>query len=440
YSYGGYAYHKSSNKKEIELDEDIFVSNKFANNQIGGFGKLFMKDFTVEADAHFKSEMIHYYGLYTGGTITQNDVADETFYKQRFNDLGFTANLHSNGVDSSDFAYKIGFGANHFYDKHNNNEPHLNLNGEVSYMISSFLTGLRIDYNYYNFRPETGLSRLDNCWRINPYVKKRKKEWEFHLGAKAIHSRGDTTRWYFYPEGYLRISVLDDVIQGYLGVTGDLEVNNYAKLANENPYIKPTYDVRVPNTNHRLIGYAGVFGKFSSLGGYKLDIRFDAMEDAAYYEVFEVGNSPNAIENQYILSTDDSDVITISAEAYYKFLPNLNVLLDGKYSNYKLVTLAKPWHKPFFESNLSVEYSYNDKILTSFDMLYVGRRYSSIPQAGDYKVLNSIVDLNLGVEYKYSKVLTFFVDLHNLLGKKYEYWGQYPTQGFNFIVGATYKL
>ena len=52
--------------------------------------------------------------------------------------------------------------------------------------------------------------------------------------------------------------------------------------------------------------------------------------------------------------------------------------------------------------------------------------------------LKSVGDINLGAEYRYSKMLSFFVNFNNIANMRYYRWEKYPSQRFNFMVGLTF--
>jgi outer membrane receptor protein involved in Fe transport len=54
--------------------------------------------------------------------------------------------------------------------------------------------------------------------------------------------------------------------------------------------------------------------------------------------------------------------------------------------------------------------------------------------------IDPMVDLNLGVEYRYSKVLSGFITLNNILGQRYYHWYNYPSYRFNMMLGITYSF
>lgn len=445
YAYGAYAYHKSSNRKDIELADNLNVSDNYSKNNIGGFGKMFLNDVILEGDVSLNTRTIHFYGINPDNALTNDNLPNDIFNKQRYSDLGFNGRLLSNTPDSSSLHYQIGLNMKQFWDKEKNKETLYDLNGRANYLVSSFLIGADIDFSYIKFNPFVGDDKFNVTWRIDPSVKKRKKEWEFKIGARFAHNRSDTTLLFIHPDVYLRFYIIPEVLQTYFGATGKLESNSYSEFTLKNPYIDPGLNETVTtNTNHRLIGFAGLIGKLGSKGGFKIDARFDSMEDNYYFVLID--QSPSAPENLYIIRTDDSDLITLSGEINYDPLSNLNFLISGKYNNYQMVEENKPWHKPAVEATFSTNYSFHDKIFSKFDILYYGKRYGLSPQQANEVIdertveLAPIWDVNLGVEYKYSKVLSFYVDLHNILGNKYEFWQNYPIQGFNLMLGLTYKL
>jgi predicted porin len=51
-----------------------------------------------------------------------------------------------------------------------------------------------------------------------------------------------------------------------------------------------------------------------------------------------------------------------------------------------------------------------------------------------------IVDWGLGANYALNKRFSLFLDAHNLLNHRHQYFTGYPAQGFNVMAGATVKF
>ncbi len=48
--------------------------------------------------------------------------------------------------------------------------------------------------------------------------------------------------------------------------------------------------------------------------------------------------------------------------------------------------------------------------------------------------------MNLGAEYRYTKLLGMFVQLNNIFNVRYERFKNYPTQRFNVMAGVSYTF
>ena len=56
------------------------------------------------------------------------------------------------------------------------------------------------------------------------------------------------------------------------------------------------------------------------------------------------------------------------------------------------------------------------------------------------KKLYGFVDWNLGFEYRYTKILSAFLNFNNIEGERYFRWNNYPSQRFSFMGGITYAF
>jgi hypothetical protein len=49
-------------------------------------------------------------------------------------------------------------------------------------------------------------------------------------------------------------------------------------------------------------------------------------------------------------------------------------------------------------------------------------------------------NINLNAEYKYTRILSFWVKLNNISFDKYYEWANYPSMRFLGLIGFTYSL
>ena len=125
-----------------------------------------------------------------------------------------------------------------------------------------------------------------------------------------------------------------------------------------------------------------------------------------------------------------------------------NVIFSPSPTRPDLLKLKPPWEcHPFrlsvhrnqsFEFVASVLEPFLAYAALKADIYYMGKRYAKMDDLGNSKELESAMDINLGAEYRYSKTLSAFVQLNNILSENYYQWNYYPTYGFNFTFGVTY--
>ena len=124
--------------------------------------------------------------------------------------------------------------------------------------------GVDIGFEYIVPRESIDTFNTSNL-KINPYYSKKNNEYEFLVGIKIITLNGDMNKTFFYPEGYLQFNVVEKILVSYLGIDGKVTINNYEKLASENPYIRP---VSFSEYTDMLFAYGGIKGKFNITSGF----------------------------------------------------------------------------------------------------------------------------------------------------------------------------
>tara|TARA_B100000902_G_scaffold31210_1_gene37428 strand:+ start:5359 stop:6999 length:1641 start_codon:yes stop_codon:yes gene_type:complete len=92
------------------------------------------------------------------------------------------------------------------------------------------------------------------------------------------------------------------------------------------------------------------------------------------------------------------------------------------------------YHKPDLLVNLLLPINLRNKIKLSPSLLY----------KGDRKVIDNVLPAqlyaNLSLEYNYSKILSVYLELDNLLDTKKEFWKDYSEVGFYSVFGIAYSF
>jgi hypothetical protein len=432
YAVGAYVFHRSShNKMEIEDGNDVPAG--YGKNRVDLYGKRFYNNVNAEAELYLKADKYRYYGYDTisapDTNLKQKDI------RQFYTKVGGRAEVYSTDPDSGAFQYRLGIDASYFGDDYKNRENHLHLPLMAGFNVSSFRLDIGGIYDLYSNKFDTAGPEQKHVIQIHPVLSKHKDEWEVKLGANMFISKKDSAKFHFYPEAQLKFKVIPEVMDAYVGINGRLEINTLEKIAAENPYIKP--GLKVEDTKHKIIGYAGLEGKMSKNSGYQVNVSFNSVDDVYFF----VNDTTSILQNQFITQNDKMELVKFQGELWYSPYSFLDFYWKGSYSSFNLTYEEHPWQIPTTEMSFTTTYNFKEKIFASFDLINYGKRYAKNWQDLDNPIqLDPIWDLNLRLEYKYSNVLSGFADCYNLLSKQYYLWNQYPSQKINFLLGFTYKF
>ena len=99
-----------------------------------------------------------------------------------------------------------------------------------------------------------------------------------------------------------------------------------------------------------------------------------------------------------------------------------------------------PWHKPAYDVSLTANYNIQDKILLKAAFITYGSSHAPVWENGLLKAqtLKSWVDINFGVEYRYRKKTSIFINFNNITSTRYYRWYNYPSYRFNILGGFSY--
>jgi hypothetical protein len=105
-----------------------------------------------------------------------------------------------------------------------------------------------------------------------------------------------------------------------------------------------------------------------------------------------------------------------------------------------MVNEDHPWNKPKFDLSLQARYNMGDKILVNAGVYAIGARYFENYIPTTEETLPLAIDVNLGLEYRYSTLLSFWARINNLAAQKYFLYHNYPAYKFRMMLGFSYAL
>ena len=98
---------------------------------------------------------------------------------------------------------------------------------------------------------------------------------------------------------------------------------------------------------------------------------------------------------------------------------------------------------------MSGVYNLYDKLLFKVDLNLGLQRYAKVYQSGPdvgkennqyYYNLGNIIDGNLGIEYRYNKRISGFLQINNVASQRYQQFYNYPVIPLQVLAGITFKF
>ena len=436
YAIGAYLYHKSSHSG-IRLGNDDKVPSGCAVSNVNLYGKKFFDNMTLTGNITLDHEGFNYYGYNTHlFDLDSLPAMDHGDIHQRTILLGAQAGVHSTYTDSSHLNYKLSVRYNYLTDNSDNTENMVFIITSFSQLIRTFMGGISLNINY--FKPDISMDSVGNTqFYFSPYISKRNEDWKFVVGFDGVIDQEEVSRFYLYPRGLLEFTVIEKIMIPFIGIGGKLETNHYQKIIRENHFITP--GLKVKNTHHKLIAFAGIKGSISPELAFRADVSYSTAENMYFF----VNDTTTPLQNTFGVNYDEVDILHYHGELAAEPSSHWNVIASFNYYSYSMFEEKKPWHKPQFDLTLNAVYNLKEKFLISGELDVIGQRFAKssvtiIPEG--FLKLETVADINLGFEYLFSKLFTVFIDICNITGRSYMLWNQYPSQRFNFLIGFTYKL
>jgi hypothetical protein len=421
----------SAGKLKLENGDKVFAGYSETSGEL--FGRKFFKNSYLYANGGARGNTVYDYGYYPklDTALEKGDIRQNYFLANA------NAGIRSTNSDSTKLNYDIGLKYNFFQDRVKHGENNINIAAQLRQLfLTDKLFGINVNYNLLKRNEKLDSTGYANSLLVlDPWVGMSSPDYRLKGGLKfCFQTQNNTLKISFIPYGEFQFAAVKDVLIPFVGLNGQVNTHSYQDIAFENPYIHP--GLLVKNSVTRDI-YGGLKGSLGAKASYILKVDFAKLKD----QYFFVNDSLSTLRNTFTVVYDNGDKFNGYAEVNYDYSEHLSFAAKANYYKYTLEHQAYAWHKPDFDFTFSTIYNLRNKILINFDVLAVGNRYAkeySVNQKT--KSLAGVVDFNLGVEYRYTKILSAWIRLYNFTAAKYYEWNQYPTQQFNVMVGFTYSL
>ncbi|MFZ4401675.1 MAG: hypothetical protein ACOYO1_16710 [Bacteroidales bacterium] len=434
YAIGLHAKHLSSSGSITD-----YSNSNFSNNEIEVYGRNYFKKATIDGELFFHRDAVHYYGYKPADFPLFNE---DTY--QRYTLVGFNTAYTSNYLDSNNINHQLSLGfynLSDYYKSHENNIK-LGINLDKSLQIFDFTDqqtiGIKTSLDYYNNGGDLLPSGNSMILDFKPFISTNFGEYMFSIGLDACiaTTTGVASKLHIYPNIEASLSVIPKILKVYGGFTGGLNKNSFKSISDENPYIGTIAPLGFSNKKFEI--YGGINTSLTKAIDFNASISNATTDNMPLF----VNDTMNIAHNKFTVVYDNVNLLKISASLLFKYDEKMNITLQGNLYRYSTDQEAEAWHKPGFDASLTMRYNISNKIICraeiyTFTKMYAKTYVNSIMKS---ETISGMFDVNFGLEYRYSKILSGFINLNNLAAMRYQNWYNYPNQRFSLMAGITYAF
>ena len=103
-------------------------------------------------------------------------------------------------------------------------------------------------------------------------------------------------------------------------------------------------------------------------------------------------------------------------------------------------TIEEPWHLPSNDLTFLASVNFGQKFKLNAGTHFLSGIVAQNPATNLTISLESIIDVDLGLEYLISKQASVFVNSYNIIGKEYQRYLNYPSRGLQLLAGLSYSF
>lgn len=419
--FGAFYKHFSSYGQKVE-------NQKFRDNDLGVFAKYYVNKVILEASFHFEQDVDYFFGYNQEDTSFAAADIDH-----RVRELGGKISIQNATIGKKNLDHKQVITTSFANDNFKVNEWFLNYRADFTKVNKNkHFFHILADVDISNFTPsapdrgdlEREIFQFGGDYTFN------NDDWKLTAGlTAAIGDINDNQQFNIYPLLYTEKRLYENYLIFYSGWSRKLQKNSYLNFAQENPFIH--YDIFIENSRieDRMAGFKGSAGQFT----YNARFSNKVVKQMPLFV-----NDSLDMKRFDVVYDKNTTIINLNLEAGYDWNKQFRSLLTFDLMLYEPDGQEKAWHLPLIRTNFSTSYLLKEKLLMQAEVFGVAGAYAKDAN-GNAQLIKGTADINLGASYQFTPYLSFFTQLNNLANFKYQKWYNYPTFGFNAMIGVQFR-
>ena len=438
-------------------EKQLMAPASFDKTSVQGNFETFQKNVSISSKLNYTNHGFHYYGL------TQPDVNKDSI-AQRYQLVNAHADITTNRGDTGVFNLKTSLNFRYtgtdapFIDSLSDwkaKEQGFSLSGLGTFRSGStlFYGDLGLRYNGYTYGiqdsilnlSDSGIVRKNTIIDLNPGVKSHlvQNKLTIDAGFKVSIDVAEQTRAYFFPAIHMQYALLNDQLIPFIKLNGQVKQGSLTSFYQENNFVLPNMNIQNEINPYDI--QLGIKGRSKKAISYGFMANFVKENNRAFF----VNDTLISTGNKFMLVYDSLNHTKIEGRFGYEANKKLSVDLIARYHSYEMFNEAKAWNLPTAEVLLNMTYNLFDKFLVKAGLDMSFGRYAKVYEAGEHVSeinnqfaynMGNIIDGNLGLEYRYNKRVSGFIQLNNIASQRYLKFYNYPVMPISVFGGVTIKF
>ena len=440
---GGYFSHHSSsgNVKQINFDTNFYETG------LNAYYRKQERNMSWNVESGFELQHFNWYGL----PEQDRDIFDvgHSFYTAH---IGGDITFESPIVKNTSLLFR------HFGDDQDSGENRFVLKTRFTIPLAVDEVNTEVSVDYLRGLFETDYFNNDELdygnitIGLKPNFRIEQEDLTLDLGLDFVYYKAigpGEDKFFIYPNVTASYRLVDELLIAFGSIEGGLKQHSYYDFAQENPFVSPT--LIVSPTDEAYKASIGIKGKLSNNMSYNVRSYYCADNDKALFTSNAILNNPiNAYQagNSFGITYDDLKTFAFGGALNIDVSRNFTVGLKADYYFYTTENESEAWNLPNIEASAFLNAQIDEHWYAGANLFFVGERKDLLIEDGgsvltfteNQQTLKSYFDANAHVGYKVTERLSAFAKANNIGNQNYTRWVNYPVQGFQFLVGATYQF
>jgi len=416
------------------LQSNSSLNNSFADytdHAIKGYLSTYSEIGEFGLDVNYKQNKYNYFGY-----DTSNKAAEKTLGRTIKN---FDANAYFNSTAISSkklkhrtqfnfYNYQIGKALENQYALKSKLYANIKNFNDLDNCFISAVVG--VDYN--TFKNDT-LQKLERFFiQVDPRLDFDYEGLRISAGFNTTILIEGSNKAVTYVNPVIRATypLMENVAYIYAGIDGRYQKQSLRNIIQNNPF---TSEYNLTNYYENAKTYAGLNAKIGSSADAVFEINYSDVTNLPLY--ISKGDSLNSFAIIY----RQVNVLKFTTAFNYSFSEKVRIGILGNFYNYEVTGEPEAWQLPNIDGKLNMKFNIKNKLYPHFDIIAMGVQKQRTGKTSTFtsSSLDAFYDVSAGIDYRFKKKLSVFVQANNIASSRYQRWYKYPVYGFNIIGGLT---